>query len=48
MAVFKGLKAMLCMWCSVVNNSKGVGVVFVGADKVIGDDDRLVCGCGGK
>ena len=26
------------------DNKKVVGVVFVGADKVIHDDDRLVCG----
>ena len=38
---------LLCGVCGTVNNSKVVGVVFVGGDKVVHDDDRLVCGCGG-
>lgn len=43
MAMFDGFKAVgVCG--SAGNNSKVVGVVFVGADKVIHDDDRLVCG----
>ena len=45
MAMFKGLKAVV--WCgSVVNNSKVVGVVFVGVAGQVGCDDRSVLVCG--